>query len=146
MNGIDLLVAVIALPITVLLGLVAHEWAHALVLRLAGIDYDVVYFPDRRDGVLAALASCPWAAVHPRPTGDEPPWQLRTAAMIPFVLAVPALVLATAFPSSHPAVAAVLVGWLACSIPSPQDFSVAFYAHRVLEETAESATVVTQSP
>ena len=28
---------------------------------------------------------------------------------------------------------ALLIGWLACAIPSPQDFSVAIYAHRALD-------------
>lgn len=130
-----LVVAGVALLLTVPVGLVAHEWAHALVLRAAGIDYEIVYFADRDDGVIAALASCPWAAVHPSPTGTEPAWQLRVAALVPISLALPALALSLTPVASSPIVAAILVGWLACTIPSPQDFSVAFYAHRVLEDT-----------
>ncbi|MFP9191156.1 hypothetical protein ACLI4Q_05760 [Natrialbaceae archaeon A-CW1-1] len=141
MIGTDLLIAGLALLITVPVGLVAHEWTHALALRRAGVEYEVVYFPDRHDGVLAALASCPWAAVHPRPTGHEPAWHLRVAALVPVVLALPALALSFGAPVDHPVVSAVVIGWLACAIPSPQDFSVAFYAHRVLERTRDGSGV-----
>ncbi|SDK71311.1 hypothetical protein [Natronorubrum texcoconense] len=123
-----------ALVLAVATGLVAHEWLHALTLRLARIDYTVTYFPDRTDGVVGLLASCPWAAVRPHPTGREPAWQLRAAALSPFLLAAPVFALGIrGVPVESPVVTAIGIGWLACSIPSPQDFSVAFYAHRALE-------------
>jgi len=39
-----------------------------------------------------------------------------------------------------PVVAAAAIGWLACALPSPQDFSVAFYADRFLERSRDPNT------
>lgn len=135
MIGSNVVVAGCALALSVAVGLVAHESAHAATLRLARIDYSVSYFPGRSDGVVAALTTRPWAAVHPRPTGREPPWTLRLAALAPTLLAVPVfgLALAGLVTSDAPVVAAAAIGWLACSLPSPQDFSVAFHAQQLLE-------------
>ena len=132
----DVILAACVLAATVVVGLIAHEYAHALSLRLAGVEYTIEYFPDRADGVVATLASCRWAHVRSRPTGTERPWILRAAALMPLTLAVPVLALGLGgyLPiGDRPLVAAAAIGWLACAIPSPQDFSVAFYAHRVLE-------------
>lgn len=125
-----------ALALAVTAGLVVHEWSHALALRLAGVEYTIEYFPDRTSGVIGALASCPWAQVCPRPTGREPPLVLRLAALMPVTLVLPIFVLGAIppLPTDHAVMTAIVVGWLACAIPSPQDFSVAFYAHRVLEQ------------
>ncbi len=127
------------LVLAVVSGLVAHEWSHAVVLRLSAIEYEICYGSDQTDGVVALLASCPWAAVHPKPTGSEPAWRVRLAALAPFSLALPVfgLGLAGYLTADTPIVAAAAIGWLACSIPSPQDFSVAFYAHRILESEGE---------
>ncbi|SDQ63100.1 hypothetical protein [Natronobacterium texcoconense] len=134
MFGLELLLAGCVLVGTVVVGLVVHESAHAFSLRLFGIEYEVSYFPGR-GGVLARLASCPWAAVRPIPTGREPPWTLRIAALAPALLAAPPLAIgAVGWPVDSPIATAAIIGWLACSIPSPQDFSVAFYAHRALED------------
>lgn len=145
MNGTAVVIAGCALALSVGIGLVIHEWTHALVLRLAGVDYTVSYFPGRSGGPLGLLASCPWAVVEPTPTGRDSAWVLRVAALAPVLLAVP--VLATGF-AGHltpdtPILTAMAIGWLACAIPSPQDFSVAFYAHRLLEDTTtpNAATV-----
>ncbi|WP_436343781.1 hypothetical protein [Natronorubrum sp. FCH18a] len=133
----DVAVAGGALVLAVATGLVVHEWLHALTLRLARIDYTVTYFPDRTDGVVGLLASCPWAVVRPDPTGREPTWHLRVAALSPFLLAAPVFALGMrGVPVDSPILTAVGIGWLACSIPSPQDFSVAFYAHRALKTKA----------
>ncbi|EMA41137.1 hypothetical protein [Halobiforma nitratireducens] len=132
----ELVVAGFALLGTVALGLVVHEWTHAVVLRLGGIDYAIAYAPNRGPGVLGVLASCPWAVVRPRPTGREPAWVLRCAALAPLVLAVPVFLVGVAGDGrlASPMATAIAIGWLACSLPSPQDFSVAFYAHRALED------------
>lgn len=138
MIGTDVVVAGCALALAVTAGLLVHEWTHALVLRLARIEYTIEYFPDSTDdggGVFAVLARCPWALVRPQPTGDEPAWHLRVAALVPLSLALPVLLLGLSghVPTDNVVVSAALIGWLACAIPSPQDFSVAFYAHRILE-------------
>lgn len=136
MVGTEVVVAGGVLALVVVVGLVAHEWSHALVLRLAAIDYTIVYAPDRERGIVGIVTSCPWAVVHPHPTGGEPPWVLRVAALAPLSLAVPAFGIAAAgsAPVDTPVATAVLIGWLACSIPSPQDFAVAFHAHTALDD------------
>lgn len=141
MIGTDALVAALALPLAVAFGTLAHEGAHALVLRAGGVAYDVAYLPGRAEGVVAALARRPWAAVSPRPTGREPPWLVRLAALAPLALAVPVFGAGAAglLPADRPVAAAVAIGWLACAIPSPRDFSVAFRAGRLLDEAREAA-------
>ena len=139
MNGMDLVVAGCILMVAVGAGLLAHEWAHALTLRLCRIEYTVSYFPGRDEGIAGTLRSCPWAVVEPRPSGTESAWSLRVAALAPFALALPVFVLGVTGPglASHPPVLAAMIGWLACSIPSPQDFSVVFHAHELLEHTGD---------
>ncbi|WP_226041988.1 hypothetical protein [Natrinema sp. DC36] len=143
MIGTNVVVAGCALALAVAIGLVAHEWAHATVLRLARVEYSVSYFPGRPDGIVALVTTRPWAAVHPRPTGNESPWALRLAALAPALLAIPAFGLAAAgyVTSDTPIVAAAAIGWLACALPSPQDFSVAFHVHRLLERSRETNAI-----
>ncbi|OVE84192.1 hypothetical protein [Natronolimnobius baerhuensis] len=147
MIGIDVVGAGVALALAVGIGLCAHEWSHALVLRSAGIDFTLEYLPDRSSGPLGLLASCPWAVVEPQPTGRDSAWVLRIAALMPLLLAAPVLALGAAgyLTAATPAVTAAAIGWLACSIPSPQDFSVAFHAEQLLEEATDTSAVVTCS-
>ncbi|MDQ2052490.1 hypothetical protein RBH26_18665 [Natronolimnohabitans sp. A-GB9] len=135
MFGTELVVAGLALALAVAAGLVVHELAHALVLRLFGIDYTLSYLPGRTDGVGGFVTSGPLAVVHPHPTGRDSAHALRVAALAPLSLAAPvfAFGIGGSVPADSPIVLALAVGWLACAIPSPQDFSVVFYAHRVLE-------------
>ncbi|QLG48332.1 hypothetical protein [Natrinema halophilum] len=139
MIGSNVVVAGCVLALSVAVGLVAHEWAHAVVLRLARVEHSVTYLPGKSDGFCALLTTRPWAAVTPRPTGREPAWVLRFAALAPALLAIPVfgLGLAGHVTADAPIIAAAAIGWLACSIPSPQDFSVAFHAHRLLDRTGE---------
>ncbi|ELZ01152.1 hypothetical protein C482_08136 [Natrialba chahannaoensis JCM 10990] len=142
-----------ALAVAVVVGLLAHEWMHALVLRVARIDYKLAYFPGSAAGFAGILAGRPWAVVHPQPRGHEPAWILRVAALAPLALAVPVFAVGAGFVSpvavpvdiDTPIATAIAIGWLACAIPSPQDFSVAFYAHRALETATDSPTVSTRS-
>lgn len=139
-GGSAIVAAGVALALAVSVGLVAHELSHAVVLRLAGVRYAVEFFPGRADGLVPALALRPWALVRPVPSGRESPRSLRVAALAPFLLALPVAVpAAVGFAPSldRPIVSAVAIGWLACAIPSPQDFSVAFYAHRAVETAAD---------
>ena len=139
MTGLELGLAGLAVVLAVGAGLVAHEWSHALILRVAGVDHSLEYLPDRTDGVVVALASTRWARVRPQPTGREPPWVLRLAALMPLTLALPVLGLGVGgyLSSENLVVPLAAAGWLACAIPSPQDFSVAFYAHRILGAEGE---------
>lgn len=134
---------VTALAVGVCSGLLAHEWAHAAVLHLTGTEYSVTILPDRERHPIRWLASCPWAVVRPRPTDATPAWSLKVASLAPLALAVPlfALALVGRAPTvEQPLPMAFALGWLACSIPSPQDFSVAFYAHRVIDDEPDCAT------
>lgn len=138
MIGTELAVAGLGLAVAVALGLVAHELAHALVLRLARIDHTVSFVPGRTEGVVRGLTSGKLAVVSPHPTGREPAVVLRAAALAPVLLAVPVFALGAggALPADSLLATAVAIGWLACAIPSPQDFSVVFYADRALETDA----------
>ena len=136
----EALVVSSALVCGVSVGLVIHEASHGMVLRIAGVEYDVTFFPGRHDSLLGRLASVPWAVVHPHPTGRESPWTLRIAALAPLLLTVPVLGLALVgfVPSGEaPFRSALVLGWLACALPSPQDFSVSFYAHRLLADARD---------
>ena len=142
MIGSNLIGAGCALALAVAVGLVAHELAHATILRLAGVDYSISYLPGRSNGIVALVTTHPWAVVSPRPTGHEPVWILRLAALAPAALAVPVfgLGLAGYVTANTPIAAAVAIGWLACALPSPQDFSVAFHANRLLERSRKPNT------
>lgn len=141
MIGTNVMVAGVVLALSVAVGLVAHEWAHAAVLRLARVEYAVTYFPGRTDGIVALVTTRPWAAVHPRPTGTEPPWALRLAALAPALLALPVFGLALAgyVTAETPVVAAAAIGWLACALPSPQDFSLVWNASSVIAGDGDPA-------
>lgn len=150
MFGSEAPAAVCALVVAVAVGLLAHEWSHALALRAGNVEYTVEILPGRTGGVLAALASCPWALVRPLPSGREPAWVLRLAALMPLTLTVPVLVGAGFgfLPSADaPVATAALVGWTACALPSPQDFSVVWHAPRILERaTIETDATDTTTP
>lgn len=118
------------LLVTLLAGILAHESAHAAVLHAFGIRYDVSWHPNRRAiGTDLAIAS-PLATVTPRPvTPRRSQRVVRVAAIAPLALASPlSLVVLGVLPdplaSGDPYMAAVTVGWAACALPSPQDFSV----------------------
>lgn len=59
MIGSNVVVAGCALVLAVAVGLVAHEWTHAVGLRLARVEYSVSYFPGRADGLVALLTTTP---------------------------------------------------------------------------------------
>ncbi|MFP8954005.1 hypothetical protein ACLI4Z_13710 [Natrialbaceae archaeon A-arb3/5] len=138
MLGLDVIIAGGGLVLAVGIGLVAHEWSHAFVLRLARIEYTISYAPTRSDGVIDLLLACPWAAVQPRPTRESPIWVLRVAALAPLLLAVPVFAIGAIGPIESSFATAISIGWLACALPSPQDFSVVFYAHRVIDDADET--------
>lgn len=139
--GIVLLLAVIA-------GTAAHELAHMLVLRLSGVTYDVEWLPERTgDRTFGAGLSGRLVAVTPTsiPVGTSPS-AIRVASMAPFALAIPLFLVAVgvlpdplATDSVYPT--AATVGWLACSIPSPHDFSVFWHAHRALDGGSRSDAI-----
>lgn len=136
----------VVLILTVGVGIVAHELSHAAVLYLFEIQCDVGIGAEQV-GTSRLGANIPgtWAAVTPREISPgTSAWALRLSSVAPLVLAVPFVaVVAGIVPdplqAASPLLSAWTVGWLACAIPSPQDFSVFWHAERaVAEHTAES--------
>ncbi len=130
-----LLGAGFVLVAAVVVGTVAHELAHAVVLRALEIPYRIEWLPDRNEsGLFRAGLTGRWATVSPCgvPRGLSP-WRLRVAALAPLILATPLAltllgVLPDPFRTGNPYAGAAAIGWLACALPSPQDFSVVWYA------------------
>lgn len=141
MTPIDLTAAAVVLALSVGLGLVAHELSHAVVLRAAGIPHDITWFGGRdRASLFRAGVAGQWATVTPRPSAGTPAWLLRLSAMMPLAMVAPLAIVPLGLApdpvatGSLPVQVAVL-GWMACAIPSPQDFSVLWHADRALGET-----------
>lgn len=135
------------LLLTVGVGIVAHELSHSAVLYLFGIEYDLAIGPEQVEtSQFATNISGAWAAVTPR---EIPPGTsvraMRLSSVAPLVLAVPFLaVVAGIVPdplqANSPLLTALTIGWLACAIPSPQDFSVFWHAEQAIaEHSAESS-------
>jgi hypothetical protein len=142
----DLLLAGGALLLTLGVGTVVHEFAHAAVLWTLGVPFDVEWLPDREEaGPAGAGFFGRWASVTPRRLPpDLSPWGLRAAALAPLVLAAPmALVLVGVLPDPNatgnlPLIVATLT-WFGCALPSPQDFSLVWHADAAIEEHSGSA-------
>lgn len=137
---LELLGAAAALCCAVAVGTVCHELSHAIALRAAGVPCEIEFLPDRGDAPLRAGLPGAGATVTPTHLPDDvSPDHLRIAALTPLFLAAPfALVLAGAAPDpfavgSLPLEAAA-VGWLACALPSPQDFSLVWYPEAAIAE------------
>jgi len=138
-STVGLIGAALILCLTVAAGTVAHELSHALALRVFGVPYRIEWSPGTERGLLGGWVRGRWASVTPRGPPTAPsPWQLRIAALMPLALAFPPA-LALAGPVGNPFAAgnlplqAATIGWLACALPSPQDFSLVWYADRALE-------------
>jgi hypothetical protein len=125
--------AVVVLIASVVAGTVLHELSHALLLSVLGVPSDVQLFRAAESGEDGRLSGTLVPVVPDRTTGSAT--SFRVAALMaltlafPFVL-VPAGVVPHSFTTGNPAIQLAVAGWLACAIPSPQDFSVAWYARR----------------
>jgi hypothetical protein len=137
----------VVLLLTIGVGIVAHELSHAAVLALFGvrcdIDIDIDVRPARGGtGQLDAGVPGTWAAVTPRGVSSgTSAWAMRLSSVAPLLLALPVVsVVLGGVPDpvggDSPLLSAWAVGWLACAIPSPQDFSVFWYAERAIAERA----------
>ncbi len=120
-------------------GVVVHELSHILALRLAGVSHTVEVLPTRDDRKqFSAGIGNPLARVSPtRIPDDVSPWAIRCAALMPLLLALPLVLISLGvfpdpFASGNLGAKMVVVGWLGCSIPSPQDFSIAWYPERAI--------------
>lgn len=95
--------------------------------------------PNRGDaGQLSVSMRDPLVSVELTRLPDEvSPWFLRGAALMPLCLALPLVlipfgVLPDPFVSGELGPRLALVAWIGCSIPSPQDFSLAWYPEEAL--------------
>jgi hypothetical protein len=143
MSLIDLGVTVGALLALVAAGTVVHEYLHALTLRTFGIPYTIEWVSGR-DGGLRSWLSVRWASVTPDSVPpDAAAWQLRLAAIAPLSLAVPFVLVGTGiipapFARGPGALELAAVALLATAIPSPDDFSLFWYADRILNQRADA--------
>lgn len=142
MESIELLVAALVLLVMLCVGTVAHEFAHAVVLHALGVPYDIEWLPERDSGAVHHLGIFgTWATVTPRSIPREiPAWGLRLSAVAPLALATPILLVFVGIlpdPLRTDNLAHVLftVTWLGFALPSPQDFSLFWYADRVIESS-----------
>ncbi len=144
MTPVEILKAGVALVIAVNIGTVAHELSHAIVLRAVGVSYDLVWF-GRSRGMRSPFADLFGGSTSVRLRhipADLPRWKLRTAALMPFLLATPVLlvtvgVVPNPFQTGNLPLTAALIGWLACGLPSPQDFSTVWYPDRVISQASD---------
>lgn len=135
----ELLAAALALVVAVGAGTVVHELSHAVVLRAAGVSFELQWLPRTDDtaplhaSIAGGLASVELRTI----PADLSPWRLRTAALMPFLLATPFAfvvlgIVPDPFQTGNSILSAALIGWLACALPSPQDFSMFWYAGRII--------------
>lgn len=143
MTPVELVGAFAVLVGTVVAGMVAHELSHALALRAFGVPYDLEFLPERDDaGLLRTGVRGTWATVTPTAVPAElSAWRLRTAAVMPLCLAVPFAPVAVGtvpdpIAAGDPYLAAATIGWFACALPSPQDFSLLWHPKRAIAEYA----------
>lgn len=139
MTPSELFTAVVILLASGTIGIVAHEFAHAVALRIFGISFRIDWFPDSRDdGLLGMIFLGKLAAVTPqRFPQEDAALGLRVASMMPLILLLPLAgiplgILPAPVLAESLYLKVALIGWLACALPSPQDFSVLWYAPRVV--------------
>lgn len=138
-SGADTDRAGTGLLLTVGVGIVAHGLSHAAVLHLLWIQCDIALGPDGA-GTSRFGATVPraWATVTLREaSSDTPAYVMRLSAIAPLVLGVsfvtvPVGTVPDPLQADGPLLGAVTIGWLACALPSPQDFSVFWHADRSL--------------
>lgn len=130
----------LVLLVSVGVGTVAHELSHAAVLTLLGIECDLTIGLGRVGASQFDVSLFgTWAAVTPREISHDGVSAMRLSSVAPLILAVPfvAIVIGIApdpLQADSLLPAAWTIGWLACSIPSPQDFSVFWHADQAIAE------------
>jgi hypothetical protein len=137
MEPTELLGAGGILLLTVVVGTVFHELTHVLSLRAIGVPYRVEWFTRRRntDGLDVTV---PLATVTPVQVPGDRNVGLRISAMAPLLLVSPLVAvvlgyLPDPFASGNVYLLSMTIGWVACALPSPQDFAVFWYPDRVLD-------------
>lgn len=140
MTSFDLLLAVGVLALAVGVGTVVHELLHAGVLAAAGVPYTIQWLQGGPTGRLGAGLVGTWASVRMQSVPqDLPPWQLRVASLSPLALALPLVAIAVGvvpdpFVGDDLVLQFAVIGWLACALPSPSDFSLVWHAEDVIDD------------
>lgn len=144
MEILELSLAALGLLIMLGVGTVAHEFTHAIVLRALDVPYDIEWFSARNTTTFFNASTLgTWATVTPRSIPRETPaWGLRLSAIAPLLLATPILlvfvgILPDPLQMDSALAIALTVAWLGCAIPSPQDFSLFWYADQVIDDHAD---------
>lgn len=139
MFSLPLISAGIVFVGTLIIGILLHELSHALALRLTGVPYRIEFLPDyNRAGEFRMGVRTQVARVTPMGGPDDlSSWHLRAAAMMPLCLVVPfGLVLIGVVPDpfavGNLSLELATIAWLACSVPSPGDFSLLLYPERAI--------------
>lgn len=147
--AVELLGTGLALIAAVGAGTIAHELSHVIPLRAFGVSYDLEWLPkNEATGPLRASIAGGLASVQLRGIpGGLAPWKLRVAAFMPFLLSTPfALALVGLVPDPFQAgnspLSAAFIGWLACAIPSPKDFSMFWYAERIVGRSGDERSTL----
>ena len=126
-----MLVALGLLVFTLVVGVVAHELSHAIALRAFSIRHEIRLLPDRSQSRgLRAVIGGRWASVDLRDVpADAANWKLRVAALMPLTLVIPfglipLGVLPDPIAMGNLHIALIVIGWMACALPSPADFAI----------------------
>ena len=137
-TAVEFATAGVVLVATVTAGTIAHEFAHATVLRSLSVPAEVVFLPNEGEAGLLGSVSGRWATVRPIGGGERlSAWRLRAAGLAPLCLLVPFVlvplgVAPNPLAGGRPAVAAAAVGLAGCALPSPQDFALVWYPKAAL--------------
>ncbi|MCU4800199.1 hypothetical protein OB920_07440 [Halobacteria archaeon HArc-gm2] len=136
--GLGILLSVIG-------GVLVHELLHVLVLRSGGVQCSLVLRRVRGEqGGFQTLVSGSWASVEMESIpADCSNWRLRGASMAPLAMLVPVGAYAWAVTSGQVTGtlfgSMVVMGWMACALPSPADFSVVWHTDEARKLVDESA-------
>lgn len=141
MISYQLLIAGLVLFSVVSVGIVLHELLHGIFLRAAGVSFDIQWFHGETSGRLRSLFFGTWASVSMRSIPDDvSPWKIRAASLSPLLLTAPLVgvtvgAIPDPFAGDNLVLQLAVIGWLACAIPSPADFSLFWHAGSVVAET-----------
>lgn len=144
MQPLDVLGATLLVLVTVGIGITIHELSHAAVLRSLHIPYEIQWFPGQRGQSTRTLFT-PLATVTPGQIPDDiSTLGVRLSALAPLALTLPVALIAVGFVSDPLSSgnlfgSVVTIAWLACAIPSPQDFSVFWHAERLVERETDGS-------
>lgn len=140
MEAVQLVGAAVVFVVMLGVGTAAHELAHAAVLRVFDVPFELEWFPsqDSQARLNGGLLR-PWATVTPRSLDSEVPvWGLQLSAIAPLALTAPVIlmlvgVLPDPLAGDNVISVTMVLAWLGCAIPSPQDFSLFWHADQLIE-------------